>query len=383
MGCFCQASATALAAQLPQLELSASLNLSLGLPGADVAMALSAWLSARGLPAAPWQPDPAWLQQQLPMPQLSASAIATISALVQLRAQALAQFGIDLLIPQQANAFARIVASMNAHLAVAMPATSAAATLNPAPLVMLANLNAAIEQVQAALTAGLLVPSPPPGQMLALTQPGGIPIGRWGGLLRPLRMLAPLIAASLQLGASISDTVQLAAALRVLARINLPALAAPGLVASLSATLSAMASLNASFGAATVKAGLPAVRVQVQARLSALLATLSARFAINLTGIGAAALAQALEQLLAMLPKLPVVPSSLATADVVRLAMQAQALASVNWQVPTSLPAIATGLATCTLAAQMQVALGIQAVMPTPCGSGCDAAALLRAALAA
>jgi hypothetical protein len=89
-----------------------------------------------------------------------------------------------------------------------------------------------------------------------------------------------------------------------------------------------------------------------------------------------------LAAVLAMLPKLPVSPGNLATSAVVQLSLQAQALASLNWQVPTNLPAIPIAMATCSLAAQMQAALSIQAVLPAPCGSGCDAAALLRAAAA-
>ena len=375
MGCFCHVSAASLALQLPGLDVSASLDL----PGAEIAMALSAWLSARGLPAAPWQPDPAWLALQLPMPRLSVSAIATISALVQLRAQVLAQFGLDLLIPAQVNGFARIIATMNARLSLQL---GASAMIDPLGWIKLATLNAAIDQVQVALKAGLLAPSA--SLMLALTMPGGIAIGQWGPLLRPLRLLAPLIAASLQLDASISETAQLAAALKVLARVTLPELAMPGLMANLSAALSATASLQASLGIAPLQLGLPAVRLQIQGKLSVLLATLSARFGLNLTAPGAGSLLAALlAELLALLPKLPVVPSSLATAEVVQMAIQAQALALVNWQVPMSLPAIQIGLSTCTLTAQMQAALGIQAVLPSPCGSGCDAAALLRAVGAA
>jgi hypothetical protein len=391
MGCFCHASAAQLALQLPNLNIAAEVSL----PGANVAMALSAFLSARGLPAAPWQPDPAWLDVKLPMPQLSASAIATISALVQMRAQVLAQFNLDLLVPAQVNALARIVTTMNAHLSAALSAAlsaslslSAPLSVNPTGWAALATLNAAIDQVQLALKAGLLAPSP--SLMLSLTTPGGIPIGQWGALLRPLRMLAPLIAASLQLNASVSETAQLAAALKVLARISLPPVAAPELVANVTAALSAVASLQASLGIAPLQIGLPAVRLQIQAKLGALLATLSAQFglkltaALQLTGPSLAAALQSLvAQLMGMLPKLPVAAGNLATQETVQLALQAQALASINWQVPTNLPAIPVALATCTLAAQMQASLGIRAVLPSPCGSGCDAAALMRAASAA
>jgi hypothetical protein len=377
MGCFCHASLVPLAVQLPALDVAVSVELS----GAELAMALAAWLAARGLPAAPWQPDPAWLGLQLPVPRLQASAIATISALVQLRAQVLAQFGLDLLVPAQASGFARIVATMNARFSA-----SAMAAINPAGWVQLATLNGAIDQVRLALNAGLLVPSAP--LLLALTMPGGVAMPQWAGLLGLLRLLAPLIAASLQLGASVSATAELAAALRVLARLSLPPLAAPALMASLTAALSATASLQASLGIAPLQLGLPQVRLLVLAKLEALLALLAATFNIAIPGLGGApvlpgAIAALIAMLLAMLPKLPVVPSSMATAEVVQMAMQAEALAAVSWQVPLSLPSIQIGLSTCALVAQLQASLSLTAVLPSPCGSGCDAASLLRAFQAA
>jgi hypothetical protein len=103
---------------------------------------------------------------------------------------------------------------------------------------------------------------------------------------------------------------------------------------------------------------------------------LSARFGINL------ALPNVLAMLLAMLPKLPAAPGNLATSAVVQAAMQAQALASVSWQVP-SLPMIPIGLATVNLVAQVQAVLGLNLVLPAPCGSGCDARALMAALSAA
>src|SRR5208283_4771592 len=142
MGCICHKSLGSLS--LPSLDISASL----ALPGANVALGLSAYLNAAGLPAAPWQPDPAWLSLPLPQLQLSMQAVATISAMASLRAQVLAQFGIDLLIPGQAMAMARIVATMNARL-------SLMANINPLAWLELARLNAAIDQVTLALSAGL------------------------------------------------------------------------------------------------------------------------------------------------------------------------------------------------------------------------------------
>jgi hypothetical protein len=364
MGCFCHATLGPLRLALPQLNVSATL----GMPGANVALGLSAWLSAHGMPAAPWQPDPAWLGLPLPRLQLSMRAVATISALAQLRAQVLAQFGLDLLNPAHATAFARIVATLNARLsALAVP-------FNPAAWLALANLNAAIDQINLALQAGLLPPSA--NMMLALGVPGGIPMARWSSLLALLRALAPMLAATTQLNVSLTETAQLSAALRMLARLALPPLAAPQLLASLSAALSAVAQLQASLGVNPLALGFPAMTLRVQARLAALLPVLSARFGVAMPPGNL--LAELLAALLALLPPLPVVPTY-ATSAVVQAAMQAQALASLNWQVPAMLPAIAIGLPVCNFAAQLNAALAVSAVLPAPCASGCDAARLMRA----
>jgi hypothetical protein len=383
MGCFCRASVALLASQLPALDAAPDDDHApTGQQGAtrhagsEAAMALAHWLAARGLPASPWQPDPAWLELQLPTPRLTVSAIATISALAHLRAQVLAQFGLDLLAEAQARGMARVVTTMNARLATLPP------TINPLGWARLATLNSAVDQVRAALQQGLLTPEP--SQTRAMTMPGGVPIARWGALLRPLRLLAPMVAASRQLDASVDDTAQIAAAVKVLARTSLPPLAAPELMANLGAALAATASLQASLGVAPLPLGLAEVRALVQTKLDALLATASNRLGQDLTqASGPAPEASPLARVMAMLPKLPVVPSSLATAEVVQLASRAQALAALNWQVPASLPVVQTGLSTCSLAAQMQAALGVQAVLPAPCRSGCDAAALMRAADAA
>lgn len=360
MGCFCHGSVGQISALLPQLDVSAQL----GMPGADVPLSLSAWLSARALPALPWQPDPDWLNLPLPTLRLSASAVATISALAQLRAQVLAQFGLDLLVPGQARGFARILATLNARL-------SALASLrfNPLGWLQLARLNGAIDQVQLALQAGLL----PPSASLAaqLTLPGGLPMARWGGFLGGLQALAPMIAATAQLGVGLSETAQLAAALRVLARLSLPALAMPQLVGSLTAALSAVASLQASFGISPLQLGFPAVLLRVQAKLGALLPALQARFGLALGGGGGT--------LLGLLPQLPLVPTSFATSAVVQAALQAQAVATLDWQVPAALPAVQAGLPACAFAAQLKAALGINAVLPSPCASGCDAAKVMAA----
>lgn len=365
MGCFCHAAL----ASLPMASLNVSVPL--GLPGAAVPLGLSEWLSLRGLPALPWAPDPAWLGLQLPQMSMSLPTVATISALASLQAQVMAQFGLDLLNPQQALGFARVVATMNARL----PALAAQIpNFSPAAWLQLASLNAAIDQVTLALDAGLLLPTP--NLLLALTVPGGIPMPRWSNFLAALLALAPMIAATAQLNVSLAATAELSAALRVLAQLALPALAAPQLMASLTASLSAVAQLSASLGINPLQLGFPAVQMQVQARLGALMAALAGPFGISPSGLSPEAV---LAALLALLPQLPMIPTSFATLPVVQAALQAQAVAALNWQVPAMLPAVQIGLPTVALTAQLQAALNISAVLPAPCASGCDAARLMRA----
>lgn len=118
--------------------------------------------------------------------------------------------------------------------------------------------------------------------------------------------------------------------------------------------------------------GSPSIQLRVQARLAALLPALSLRLGIAINP------GSLLADLLSLLPKLPVVPTSFATSAVVQAALQAQAVATLNWQVPAIIPAVQIGLPTCALVAQLQAALGINAVLAAPCGSGCDAASIAR-----
>jgi hypothetical protein len=254
---------------------------------------------------------------------------------------------------------------------------SANLNFNPLAWLQLAQLNAAIDQITLALSLGVLLPSA--SLTLALTLPGGVPMPRWGSFLALLLALCPMIAATANLNVSLSATAQLAAALRIMAKLSLPALVAPELMFSLTAALSAVASLQASLGLGmgiALKLGLPAIQLRVQAKLAALLPTLSAHFGINLAGVG---LPNLLALLLSLLPKLPLVPTTFATSAVVNLAMQAHAVAALNWQVPLSIPAVKIGLPVLAFAASLKASLGISAVLPSPCGSGCDAAKLASA----
>jgi hypothetical protein len=149
-------------------------------------------------------------------------------------------------------------------------------------------------------------------------------------------------------------------------------------MASATAALSAVASLKASLGLDPLKVDIAVIRAQVTAKLAAMVQLLPPAMQSKL------ALPNAIALLMSMLPKLPVVPSHMATPEVMKvaLAVHPTAVASMNWSVPpiTAVPLLKVGLPAVALAAHLNAALGIRAVLPAPCGSGCDGAKLAAAA---
>jgi hypothetical protein len=357
MVCFCHQTMGGL--PLPQLNASAELSLS---AQASLLAKLAAWLGGLGLPAAPWTPNPSLINLSLPTPQLSASAMATISAFAQLRADVLAQFGLDLLVPGQANAFLRMVATLQARLS-AMAGLGLGFGSGISAWGQLAATMSAVAQVQAAAQLGLFVPGPPAPSLAP-----------WQPFLISLRALLPLIAASGQLGLSLSENfaAQLSAMLRTMLQIQMPSLPLPSISASLTAALSAIAQLRASLGIDPLAVGLPGVQAMVAAKVSE-----TANLVMQQTGLS-------LPVLLLRLPQLEFCPTLLAPPAVVSAAasINAQALAAMNWQVPavSAIPLLNVGLPMTALAMQLKAALNITPSL-SPCGA-CDAAALLRTATA-
>jgi hypothetical protein len=364
MICFCHQALLPLQAALPSLNVSVTV----ALPHENLARALADFLAARALPAPAWTPDAAWLGLQLPRMTLSASAMATISALAQLRAQVQARFGLDLLLPEQAALFRGIVATMQARVAA-----MATVTVNPLAWQRLAAVCSAADRLTLALKLGapFQVPAEPP-------MPGGVPLSAWRQFLAALVALAPMIAAAAQLNVNLSEhfTAALAASVRPLNGLILPPPANAGLMANLTAALTAVAQLRASLGIDPLRIGLPAVREMVSLRLAATMQQLPSQFPFNPLRLAEA-------ELLSLLPQIPYCPTSLATEAVVSAAasINAQALASLNWQVPEamSLSAVRVGLPAASFAASLHAALGIDAAVQAPCGSGCDAASILAA----
>ena len=348
MSCFCSAGFGALGVALPALNVSAALNLS-----ASAAAALNLSNVCR-VNAALDGFNPAWLALQLPVlsANLSASALLQASALVSMRAQIMAKLGLDLLVPAQRDAFARMTATLDARLR-AMLAPGLA--INLGPWLALANLNAALMNIQANVTAaatgsaGVFARFNPALQITPAML-------RFIGGVAAINMVATLMA---QL--DVRSTAALGAALTPLAAIRLPALGTPALhlMASLSAGLLAVAGLGQSLGVDPLAAGFPAIRAMVGANLSATVAMLASA-GIRLDVANA-------------MPGLPLFMTGMPLSAMVSAAVNAAQSGAVSGTAAFDLDVsalLAVGLGVSGLAINLSAALGLNAA-PRPCAV-CD-----------
>ncbi len=356
MSCFCQTSLAPLTLALPSLDVAAMASMN---ASAQAALSLDAWLSAR---AAIGRLNPAWLSLPLPSLNISANALVTISLLAQLRSQVSVQLGLDLLAPGQLTAFTRMMATLNARLAV-MPGMA----LNMGGWLQLASFNAALLRLQAAVQAGAFA-----GLNLA-ANPSLSLAAEWGPFIGGLTPLAMLLTAMAQLNVSAASAAQLATMVNAMAAIRLPALPAASIMqmCQLSAGLSAVAQLGLSLGVSPLQLGFPAVRAMVAANFSATLAAL-ASVGVRLSANLSAALTAGLPGLPGGLPSIP----SFTTSAVVRaaVALDTSAFASLNLALSAS-PMLMVGLSGSALAANLSAALAITA-SARPCGV-CDSRSVM------
>ena len=361
MVCFCKDTMSRINLMLPALGAAASLDAAVDV-NAQLSLspdlqALADWLALLGLPAAPWQPDPAWLELRLPELTLSADAVMTLQAFAQLQVLALS-LGLDLMVPAQATAFARLAVTLQARLSATL---ALGVAVNPLAWTQLSSAMTASAQVRAALALGLF-PAPPPM---------GPPLLPWRAFLRQLRALLPVIAIATQLNLNLSVSLaeQLAPMLRAMLRIPMPVMTATlSLMAELTTALSAVAQVRLALGIDPLALGLPVVRLMVIEQLTA-----TEQMVVQATGVK-------LPNLLALLPQIDFCPSLMATPATVAAAV-ALNLPPLAWRIPAfeTLPVLSVGLPVAAFCAQLQAATGLQA-SASPCGGGCDAAALMAAA---
>jgi hypothetical protein len=373
MGCFCRQSVEQLQEKLQHLDRStpdaaraATGDTPTSQDARDVAAAAQS-LAARALPDDPWRPDPAWRDAALPTPELPPQAAATLTSLATMREQSRSALGLDPLQPEQAKQLKRVVTTLNERL---KQMANTAPPPDAAPWQRLADQSEAADSVQKAAKSGLLDPSPE--QVAAYSQPAAAPMQQWLPLLRKVRALAPLLAAAKLLDAPLSDpqavAQTMAEAVRKLRNLDLPPPAEPAQAARLMSALSAVQRLRQSLGVDPTEAGYAAVQKAVAEKTKA----------------AAAILRQAQAQRTDPPPNLPYCPTRFAPPAVIEAAKSegARALAAIAWKVPAAntLSALQSGLPASSLAKQIADALGASPVRSAPCGSGCDAARLMKAA---
>ena len=346
-----------------------------GLRGENIAKTLWQWLGTRELPGPAFTPDPQWLRTPLPQMQMTPLQGGTVSLLGQLRAQAQSKLGLDLLHPAQAKAFSAALATMKARLAT-LARNPALTRFSPTPWVRLATLNDAVTAVHSALSSPVFAPSP--AQLDQFANPGGQPMAVWEPFAQRLRELAPMIAATRQLGIAPGDTEQLAAAMHSLTQVKVPSLTAEetSVMNTLSSAMSAVKRLTASLGGNPLQQGYAAVAAKVQTSLNQALRQVSEQLGVKLAGMTPeTALAEIMQRLPALSPQ----PSRLVTAGSVKAALEAKAMAALQWQVPETHPAAGTGLLAMSFAERMQTALGGSPFLARHCTEGCDAELLASA----
>jgi hypothetical protein len=333
-----------LALTLPSLSVSASLSASLSLAAQIGEMARLMLNLGVG-----FNPDPAWLQIKFPTISLSASAMATLSAFVQLQAT-MALLGLNLTTSFGASAFADLSASVAARMSAIL---SLGLSINPGPWLQLSAALQACAQIQAALKLNLFAPI-------------NINMSVWANFLLELQLILPMLSIVAQLGLTGNISAQLALALKIMLGIPMPKLptASLTLMASLTTTLTAIAQIKLALGIDPLAIGLPAVHLMVQERIQATVSMVESMLGMSFSAA------------LQFLAKLQLGPTMIASPLNVRLAANLQ-LPPINWQIPmmASLPVLSIGLPIAAFMAQLKAALNLNMAL-SPCMAGCDMAAL-------
>ncbi len=316
--------------------------------------ALHRWLVARWLPAPAFLPDPAWKDVSLAKPLLTATALSTISTLIEAADRCRKSLGIDLMTAAGPKQLARAVSTLDARLS-----DSAQSLPNMAQAQQVLQ---ALEQVQAAeraISSGMFDEGP--------EKPGAadVPIGPWRPLLSSVMALAPLIALGRHLALDWSDPAAvdaLAGQLRTLAGIKLPPISDQAQLLEALAQADAVSRLRAGLGTTDVLAARSMVQDRAEAAMAALPPTVRAATTGELVGM----------------PSLPPNPSLLLNKATLQLAetLTPDVLGRMRWQVPqsTELSLITSGLPVASLAGCL-AQLGASPPRPTPCAH-CDAGRL-------
>jgi hypothetical protein len=341
MVCFCKPSLTPLLSASAQL--SAALSATVAIPALPpILLSLSETLTLS--PPLPFEPSMLSALELLQIPSLSISAgFPTLMGLVNLSIQ-LKALGIDLQVA--AEALADLTAQIDLDLLAPLGA------LPVGPLMRLSALVALSAQIKAVLGIDLMDPPADLEAMLTASLQIFLPSIPYPSFLLPklqlMASLRPLLALAIALNIDLSDTVALAAALRVMVNLQVKAAVVPPSLLSAISLLSLLPSLNISL----------TEHVNLTETMNAGVGRLLAGFRL---------LFQAMLKISLPLPNLlPAI--SMPEIDLI-LRLNLPQLAAINWQIPATLPVLQIGLPMVSLLAHLQ--LIVPAVRLSPCSFGC------------
>jgi hypothetical protein len=346
MVCFCKPSLTPLLSA--SARLSTALSATVAIPALPpILLSLSETLTLS--PPLPFESSMLTALEQFQLPSLSISAgFPTLMGLVNLSMQLQAHLGIDLQAQGGVEALVDLMAQIDLDLLGPLGG------LPVGPLMRLSALVALSVQIKAILGIDLM--SPPDDFAAALTASLQIflPTIPYPSFLLPkLQLMAglrPLLALAIALKIDLSDTIALAAALRVMVGLQLKAAAVPPTLMSAISLLSLLPSLDISL----------TEQVDLTETINAALGRLLAGFRL---------LFQAMLKLQISLPLPTLLPAISMPEIELILRLNLPQLAALNWQIPATLPILETGLPMVSLLARLQ--LIVPAVRLSPCGFGC------------
>lgn len=346
MGCFCRKAVLALQDAPPQASTDGvPLELEPLIP------AVSAWLAARWLPAPSWEPDPAWLEIEIPEPAMRPEALAIVLGLVQAQRACIDTLSLDPSEPDQVARLARIIGTLNRRMD-----DFEAFEDEPVPWAALAIFNDHLDTVQAALARNILEPA----------EEAEPPLAPWRPLLAKVKAIAPLLAIAQILELDLGDEQAmdtLAVTMRKLTVVKLPPLENPLLTMRIIARFNAIARLKQSIGADPSRVPFERVKAVVERKAKAMTALLPERIALvgdHLTGM----------------PPLQPNPAALVTPAVMDLIKKIPPgiVEAVRWQPPKAEQFdILTTVAPVAALAGLLAKLGVNPVRASPCGRACDA----------
>lgn len=358
MGCFCQETVRALR---PDHALEQPKDQSKDQPAPtdpdDVIPAVSDWLAARWLPAPAWEPDPEWIETELPDPPMEPAALSVIIGMIQAQQACETHMAVDATDPDQVSKLARIVGTLNRRMD-----DLAWIEEDATPWQSLAARNDQIDTVRAAVEQGVF--APPPDEK----EP---PFAPWRPLFAKLKALAPLVAVAQLLKLDFSETAapdRLAEKVRALRQVKLPKLENPMRVMRVIARAQAITRLRDSLGADPLEHPWARLEAAVERKAAAVAERLPENLRVQQgKPIGLA-------------PRQPN-PSQIINADMLRLAekISPEALTRLQWRVPSydQIDLLTTAAPVATLARLMHV-MGQNPIRATPCGRDCDAGAVAR-----